>query len=394
MLTENQLNEEKKQTDAEKAINEENIKKKEELCKRAKAIAEADDLTDGALKLNNIFEEWKTIRNGHTEREDQLWEEFQSYRAKYKAAREGLKEKNKILKEEIIKEADAILEMENFKEASAKLAELMDRWKSIRSAGRDEDERLWQLFSQRREAFRNKRNDFVKMQQEGRDNNRSIKLGIIERARAIANSDIQDWKKASDEMFALMEEWKAVGFAGNDCNEQLWEDFNAARSVFYDKRKAIYAEMDAEYMEVAKVKKSLIDRAKEIAALEDYSQETTELMKDLDAQWKQAGSAGRRMENDLWEEFRLAKEVFWQKKHEIADEKRKQWASKAQDIINRKKQQRDNLEKQIRELEKSKRQSGFAEIDKIMSMDKWIAQKQKIIDELNAEISDIEKRMK
>lgn len=372
-------------------INTADIEKKRDICKRAKQIAEAEDLTDGALKLSNLFEEWKAIRNNRTEIENQLWEEFQGYRAQYRAARENLKDKNRVLKEEIIAKADVLMEIENFKEASAKLNELMDAWKSVRSAGREMDEKLWAQFSEKRKAFQKRKTEFFQQQQDQRDSNQKQKEALIEEAKCIASSQIDDWKKASDDMNALMEQWKKIGFAGNEVNDKLWEDFNAARNTFYEKRQVIYAEKDAEYMEVAKVKKELIERAKEIAALEDYSAENTALMKELDAKWKEAGSAGRNMENDLWIQFRDAKEAFWEKKHQIADEKRKQWAQKAQDIINKKKQQRDNLQKQIADLNKSINNS--TNVERILTVREWIDQKQKIIEEISKEIKDIEKRM-
>lgn len=364
------------------------IKSKEELCAKAKAIAESNDLKDGALRISNLFNEWKNIRNHHTEREDELWADFQASRAKYKKAREDQRDCNKKEKETIIAEADKLLSCENFKEAAAALDELMTKWKNTGSAGHDEDERLWNLFKEKRQAFRALRQKFFDEQAAFQQKNAEKKRELINVAKGITDGVITDWKAAADTMAQLMDQWKNTGFAGRENNDTLWDEFNTIRKTFFDKRQEAYNANDENRAKVAEEKLALIEEAKRIAALEDYSSDNAKLMKELDVKWKAAGSAGREKENELWDAFKEAKEAFWTERQKIVDEKQQEWAVKKKDIIKNKKKQIDSLYDQITSLNKSiKGSMDWIRIEKVRG---WIEEKTARIETLKKDIKNLE----
>ena len=60
------------------------------------------------------------------------------------------------------------------------------------------------------------------------------KEALIKEAEKTSLSD--DFKKATEKMTSLMDEWKASGNAGKKTDDELWERFNAARQKFYDRK--------------------------------------------------------------------------------------------------------------------------------------------------------------
>ena len=146
---------------------------------------------------------------------------------------------------------------------------------------------------------------------------------LIERARELAEST--DWRKAGDEQRKLMDEWRQAGFAGKDDNNRLWEEFRAARDIFYKRRDEHYAELRAAQGEVVEVKRAIIEEAR--AATENIQNwvRTSNTLNELMDRWKAAGNAGRENEQALWEEFNGIRRDFRnRRKADLAERRAKE----------------------------------------------------------------------
>ncbi len=141
----------------------------------------------------------------------------------------------------------------------------------------------------------------------------SAKAELVERAEALAETT--SWKSAGEAFDELMQEWKLAGSAGRDEDEALWQRFKGARRTFFNRRNAHFAELKRSRGEAREVKERLIARAEELAPSTDY-EGTFDQMQALMEEWKQAGSAGRDLEDRLWERFRAAREPFFERRRE------------------------------------------------------------------------------
>ncbi|GAA1774116.1 DUF349 domain-containing protein [Agromyces lapidis] len=143
---------------------------------------------------------------------------------------------------------------------------------------------------------------------------------IVEQAEALAAQDPAktQWKQATAELDALFASWQRHQQDGprlpkNDANE-LWKRFRAARSTIEQHRKAFFAELDAAHRDVRTRKQRLIERAEALAprgadAVGDY--------RSLLDEWKQAGRAGKKLDDQLWAKFKAAGDVLFSAKAEI-----------------------------------------------------------------------------
>ncbi|GAA1506044.1 hypothetical protein BJ978_002778 [Agromyces terreus] len=143
---------------------------------------------------------------------------------------------------------------------------------------------------------------------------------IVEQAEALAAQDPAktQWKQATAELDALFSSWQRHQQDGprlpkNDANE-LWKRFRTARSTIETHRKAFFAELDAAHRDVRSRKQQLIERAEALAprgadAIGDYRA----LLDD----WKQAGRAGKKLDDALWAKFKAAGDVLFHAKAEI-----------------------------------------------------------------------------
>jgi len=143
---------------------------------------------------------------------------------------------------------------------------------------------------------------------------------IVEQAEALAAQDPAktQWKQATAELDALFASWQRHQQEGprlpkNEANE-LWKRFRTARSTIEQHRKAFFAELDAAHRDVRARKQRLIERAEALAprgadAVGDY--------RALLDEWKQAGRAGKKVDDALWAKFKAAGDVLFQAKAEI-----------------------------------------------------------------------------
>ena len=143
---------------------------------------------------------------------------------------------------------------------------------------------------------------------------------IVEQAEALAAQDPAktQWKQATAELDALFASWQQHQQDGprlpkNEANE-LWKRFRTARSTIEQHRKAFFAELDAAHRDVRARKQALIERAEALAprgadAVADY--------RALLDEWKQAGRAGKKLDDALWAKFKAAGDVLFQAKAEV-----------------------------------------------------------------------------
>lgn len=368
---------------------EDDIKAKEALCVQAEALAASKDWKNASSIFNQLFSEWKKIYYWRTPKENELWERFQAAKKTFYDRRTTERENNKSAKKNIITEARSLSNSNDWKNAGNRFKELFDKWKNIGSAGKDEDDRLWIEFNSARQVFNERRSKHFNELDEQREKNKQRKQSLITEARNIAQCST-DWKNTGDRLQELMDNWKAIGSAGKDCDDSLWNEFNGIRKAFFERRHIHYEQQDRLFQENASRKSQIIQEASSIASRCDYSSQSTERMKELDREWKSIGSAGK--ENDqLWNMFKSAKDSFWLGKRSYSDRRQQEWRVKTNEAISRKRTQISNLEQQISNLHS--KMYGMKNQEYINNMCRWIDEKQAKIRDLEMAIRDMESRL-
>jgi hypothetical protein len=137
----------------------------------------------------------------------------------------------------------------------------------------------------------------------------AAKEALAAEAEQIAES-ATSWKASGDRLRAIVEEWRQIKGVDRKTDDALWKRFAAARDAFGRRRGQHFAQLDAERSTVKEAKERLIARAEELSASSDWK-ETTAAMRELMAEWKAAGRAGRDAEDALWTRFRAAQDAFF-----------------------------------------------------------------------------------
>lgn len=147
------------------------------------------------------------------------------------------------------------------------------------------------------------------------------RTAIVEEAEAIAAqpSAQTQWKNSGARLRELLEAWKEHQRSGvrfdKSAEDALWKRFSAARTTFDRGRRQYFTELDAKQKEAKEAKEALIAKAIALQDSDDW-RETSAAYRDLMEQWKRAGRASRKEDDDLWARFRAAQQVFFDSRRE------------------------------------------------------------------------------
>ncbi|MEP6842918.1 MAG: DUF349 domain-containing protein [Pseudolysinimonas sp.] len=149
---------------------------------------------------------------------------------------------------------------------------------------------------------------------------------VAEREKLVAEVELlaaQDpakaqWKQVSTQLDALFARWQTHQQDGPRLpkteGDELWRRFRAARTTIEGHRKAFFAELDGTHREARTRKQDLAEKAEAMAskgsaAIPDYRK----LLDD----WKNAGRAGKKVDDALWARFKAAGDLLYAAKAEV-----------------------------------------------------------------------------
>ena len=192
-------------------------------------------------KLNNDFR--KVGRAGNKEQDDELWNEFRQIKdefyAKKRAFFEELDKANaekREKKKNIIERAKEIVNnIKDIRESNAQMDALRKEWKEVGYSGKG-DEYLWKDFTRVMDEFQEKKKErhgeMLKLFEE----RAAQKEELIKKVKILlANSEFTE--EEIEKVKALRGEYKAIGFAGKDKDDDLYQRFNEVIQKYFDEMK-------------------------------------------------------------------------------------------------------------------------------------------------------------
>ena len=368
---------------------DEDIRRREELIEEVKNIPADADWNEVMHQVNDLRRRWRRIQYWDSAYEETLAEEFDSYIDAFYAKRREFYQSAQKLKEELIEQARKVALSEEWNQATEVMNALMQQWKAAGSAGKETDDALWEQFNAARQQFFDRKHEHWEQLQGKFENARQVKENLIEQAAALEDS--QEWQKTSEKFRKLMDEWKAVGSAGREHEDALWEKYNSSRQKFYERRNAHYDELHQVQGERYDAKKKLVAQAKEIADARSYTRENTKVMKDLGVEWKKVGSCGKEHEDQIWKEFRSIMDEYFDGLKQWNEQRHSQWRQRMQDARARKLELIQNQKRQIQRMKEE--MVGLLGQRAIDDMQDRIDEKEDFIEQLEAEVADIDRSL-
>ena len=224
-----------------------NLSKKEELCEKVEAIANAaakssSEWEEKTKEVIALQAEWKTIGFAPQKMNVKIFERFRSacdafFNAKnlyFKELKERFSE-NIAKKQALVEQAQALADSTDWKATSDKLIQLQKDWKTIGMVPKKLGDELWNNFLGACNKFFEARNAAGAGQRNEEHENLEKKKGIIEQLKALIESEEEGIQQ---KMQALTSEYNAIGHVPFRDKDALFRDYHDTLDTLYKKLNA------------------------------------------------------------------------------------------------------------------------------------------------------------
>ncbi|WP_163380019.1 DUF349 domain-containing protein [Cyclobacterium sp. SYSU L10401] len=295
-----------------------NLESKLELCEKAEALSEQEDIKEAIKSLNDLHEDFKHIGPVPREEQEALWQRFKGAsdaiynkrKAYYDSQKEVFKA-NQDLKVKLIEKLDAFkaFKAEKIRDWNTKTKEILaiqKEWEAIgpvpRESGKEINKTFWGLFKQ----FFQHKNQFFKELDEVRHQNKEKAEKLI--ADAESHLESTDWKETSNHLIQLQKEWKELGPLPEKFRDSLYGRFKKACDTFFDNRRSANKETNKAFEENLAAKEAVCAQITAEAA--DKEGSSPENLEALIQQYNEIGFVPRKNMKDISAKFNDAVNTY------------------------------------------------------------------------------------
>jgi hypothetical protein len=302
------LNKELKDLDLKK-----NLEAKISLCEKTEELLLETSIIKSFRKLQKYHEEWKEIGPVPVDKKDEIWERFKNATDKINDRRrehyslvEEEQTRNLETKVALCDQAEIVVNAENdsiksWQDNTNKVNDLLKIWKSIGPVPQKDNVEIWNRFKTHLDAFFANKKEYFDKLKEQQTNNYNLKVELCVQAEALNGST--DWKKTTNDLIRLQNEWKTVGPVPKKHSDKLWKRFRAACDAFFNAKQSFFSNIQASESENLAKKNDLLARVKEFQFGEDKIA-NLEVLKNFQREWTEIGHVPMKEKDRLHHEFR------------------------------------------------------------------------------------------
>ena len=303
---------------------QENLKKRMALIESFRGLLTVEEDISNTLKtFKSLQQEWFDCGPIPKSDYDMVWqtyrhhvENFYDYLDLNREFRDLDFKYNYDQKLRIIAQAQKLAALEDQNLAFKELQKLHKIWKEdIGPVAKEHREPLWQTFSEVTKIIHDKRQEFYQNRDEKQLENLARKKAIIQEIQAITTQNDpnhKSWQKSVKHVQKLRDEFFDLGPVPKKENKALWSEFKQANSDYNQIKNAFFKDQKKELMANLKAKKELIELAEKHLESEDFEQ-STPLMKKIQADWRNIGPVPHRDSDKIWKRFKTACNAYFQK---------------------------------------------------------------------------------
>lgn len=170
------------------------------------------------------------------------------------------------------------------------------------------------------DKFREKKNDFNKVQEAEKYENLKRKYDIIDKIKDLVNRE-ESINKTFHDFRSLQNEWHSIGVVPQASLKDLWENYHHSVEVFYDYIKINKELRDLDLKKNLEAKVVLCEKAEELL-LEPNPVNAFRLLQDYHNQWREIGPVPQESKNEIWERFREATTQINKRHHEYFEKQK------------------------------------------------------------------------
>ena len=246
--------------------------------------------------------------------------EIKEKRANLAAEEERQKEENYNKKLQIIDSIKTLTESsDDFNKLYKEFKDLQQKWNEITSVPVSKEKELWKSYQIYTEKFY----DLIKINNEFRDydfkKNLELKTAICESVEKLMEES--DSVSAFHQLQNFHQQWREIGPVSRELREEIWTRFKNASTSINKNYQVHFESLKGKEDENLVAKTSICDALKAIdysllTSFKDWDEKSKDVI-ELQSKWKTIGFVPRKVNNQIFEEFRSLCDAFFEKKSQF-----------------------------------------------------------------------------
>lgn len=161
--------------------------------------------------------------------------------------------------------------------------------------------------------LRDKRNQYVREQEELKNTNHLRKTELLEKLRAL--TDAEDSEYGFHAFKEIQREWKSIGAVPNAFVKPLWANYTALVDRFYDNRSIYFELKELDRRKNLEAKIELCVKAEKLLTLDRLTEAVKEL-NELHHEFKHVGPVPKDEKEHVWQRFKAASDKIYARRDE------------------------------------------------------------------------------
>ena len=311
---------------------EENLQVKLSIIEELKELVESpDDANKSYNEFKKLQQQWNEVKLVPQAKVNELWKNYQLYVEKFydilklnNEFREYDFKKNLEIKTHLCEAAEKLANEQDVVSAFHQLQKLHQEFRDTGPVAKELRDEIWNRFKAASTAVNRRHQQHFEALKETEQHNLDQKTVICEIVEAIEFDQLKTfaaWETKTQEVIALQNKWKTIGFAPQKMNVKIFERFRKACDEFFKKKGEFFKLLKEGMNANLEKKKALCEKAESLKDSTEWK-ETAEILTKLQKEWKTIGPVSKKYSDAIWKRFITACDYFFEQKGKATSSQR------------------------------------------------------------------------
>ena len=309
-----------------------NLQVKLSIIEELKELVESpDDANKSYTEFKKLQQQWNEVKLVPQAKVNELWKNYQLYVEKFydllklnNEFREYDFKKNLEIKTHLCEAAEKLADEADVVSAFHQLQKLHQEFRDTGPVSKELRDEIWARFKAASTTVNRRHQQHFEALKEVEQHNLDQKTVICEIIEAIDYKELTNfasWESKTQEVIALQNKWKTIGFAPQKMNVKIFERFRKACDEFFRKKGEFFKSLKEGMNENLEKKRALCEKAESLKDSTDWKATADELTK-LQKEWKTIGPVAKKYSDAVWKRFISACDYFFEQKNKATSSQR------------------------------------------------------------------------
>lgn len=309
-----------------------NLQVKLSIIEELKELVESpDDANKSYTEFKKLQQQWNEVKLVPQAKVNELWKNYQLYVEKFydllklnNEFREYDFKKNLEIKTHLCEAAEKLADEADVVSAFHQLQKLHQEFRDTGPVAKELRDEIWARFKAVSTTVNRRHQQHFEALKEVEQHNLDQKTVICEIIEAIDYKELTNfasWESKTQEVIALQNKWKTIGFAPQKMNVKIFERFRKACDEFFRKKGEFFKSLKEGMNENLEKKRALCEKAEALKDSTDWKATADELTK-LQKEWKTIGPVAKKYSDAVWKRFISACDYFFEQKNKATSSQR------------------------------------------------------------------------